>query len=130
MRLSVEQYAEALTELSQKADVRQVLVNFHAFLKRRGEESRLPDILRAIQSKEEGQGNAMTLTVFTRHDASGETKSNIQKKAESLFPGKKITLEYKNDESVIGGFRLQGKENSYDATIANTLKNISQSLKS
>lgn len=130
MRLSVEQYALALQELSQKDGVAQTLTNFRAFLKRKGEESRLPSILTALLEREEESRGVLTLDVYTKHTASEETKKNVQRKAEELFPGKKVTLEYKEDIQVLGGFRLQGKDVQYDQSLAKTLKNISQTLKS
>ncbi|MCW1888129.1 MAG: F0F1 ATP synthase subunit delta [Candidatus Moranbacteria bacterium] len=130
MRLSVEQYAEALHELTQTSDVEKVLVNFKAFLKRRGEEGRLGAILKILLQKEETKENILSLTVTTRYEASQEMQSSIEKKAEELFPGKKLSLLYRVDEKVLGGFRLQGRDTVYDSTLSQSLKKISQTLKS
>lgn len=130
MRLSVEQYAEALHELTQTSDVDKVLANFKAFLKRRGEEGRLGAILKILLHKEEVRENILSLAVTTRYEASQEMRSSIEKKAKELFPGKKLSLIYRVDERVLGGFRLQGRDTVYDSTLSQSLKKISQTLKS
>ena len=130
MRLSVEQYAEALQALAHKGEMSQMLTNFRAFLKRRGEEGRLGAILEALLRKEELKEGILVLKVTTRHEPSGEGKMAIQQKAEALFPGKKLSLTYTLDEQVLGGFRLQGRDIQYDSTLAQALTKISQTLKS
>ena len=130
MRLSVEQYAEALHELGQKEGVSKMLTNFRALLKRRGEEGRLGAILEALVHKEEESLGILRLTVTTKYEASHESRAQIQKKAESVFPHKKVELVYTIDTKVLGGFKLQGREVIYDSTLAQSLKNISQTLKS
>ena len=130
MRLSVEQYAEALHELAHAGEVEKILVNFKAFLKRRGEEGRLGAILEAFLQKEEVKENILALTVTTRHETSKETQSTIEQKAKELFPDKELSLTYTVDEKVLGGFRLRGRDREYDSTLSQSLKKISQSLKS
>lgn len=130
MRLSVEQYAEALYELTHAGEVEKTLVNFKAFLKRRGEESRLGAILEALLQKEEAKENILALTVTTRHEASKDMQFSIEKKAKELFPDKKLSLTYTVDEKVLGGFRLRGRDKEYDSTLSQSLKKISQTLKS
>ncbi len=130
MRLSTEQYAEALHELAQTGEIKKTLVNFKAFLKRRGEEGRLGDILEAFLHKEEAKENILALTVATRHEASKETRASIEQKAKELFPDKQLSLTYTVDEKVLGGFRLRGRDKEYDSTLSQSLKKISQTLKS
>ena len=130
MRLSVEQYAEALHELTKAGDAEKMLTNFKAFLKRRGEMGRLGDILQALLRKEEMKENILPLTVITRYEAPKEVQVSIEGKAKELFPGKKLELTYAVDTKVLGGFRLQGRDTVYDNTISQSLKKISQTLKS
>lgn len=130
MRLSTEQYAEALHELALTGEIEKTLVNFKALLKRRGEEDRLGAILEALLHKEEAKENILALTVTTRHEVSKDTRVNIEQKAKELFPDQKLSLAYTVDEKVLGGFRLRGRDKEYDSTLSQSLNKISQTLKS
>lgn len=130
MRISVEQYAEALHELTETGDAMKVLADFKSFLKRRGEASRLGAILEALLRKAENKENILALTVTTRYEALREMQMSIEQKAKELFPDKKLSLTYRVDEKVLGGFRLRGRDKEYDSTLSQSLKKISQTLKS
>jgi len=130
MRLSVKQYALALHELLQEGDKEKILTHFRAYLLERGEAEKFVPVLQGVINLEETFHNVERLTVFTKYVVDTKEQAVIEKKIAILYPGKHLDLTYILDESLIGGFRIQGKDTSYDQTLANTLNQFSQTLKS
>lgn len=129
MRITNAQYAETLA-LLEKGNAKDIAKNFVAFLRRRGEMGRLGAILSAFQAREEKAAGILPLEVISAHSLDKAELAEIQKKAESLFPGKKVKLMPAVDPSVIGGFRLKGREEDYDATLSKALQSFNTNLKS
>lgn len=129
MRITNAQYAETLA-LLEKGSMKDTAKNFVAFLKRRGEMGRLSAIVSAFQEREEKSAGILPLEVISAHPLDKAELAQIQKKAESLFPGKKVKLTPVVDPSVIGGFRLKGREEDYDATLSKALRSFNTNLKS
>lgn len=129
MRITNAQYAETLA-LLEKESMKDTAKNFVAFLKRRGEMGRLSAIVSAFQEREEKSAGILPLEVISAHPLDKAELAQIQKKAESLFPGKKVKLAPVVDPSVIGGFRLKGREEDYDATLSKALRSFNTNLKS
>lgn len=130
MRLSTQQYALALHELLQGGVREKILANFRAYLTQRGEGVKFIQVLRAVIAREEMVQNIERLTVFTKYEVACTERETLEKKIASLYPGKSFDLTYVLDQSLIGGFRVQGRNTSYDHTITHTLNQFSQTLKS
>jgi F0F1-type ATP synthase delta subunit len=130
MRLSVEQYAEAVREILQEKDVTETLSNLEQYLTRKGEKKRFGEILQAVIRKEESLENIETLTIFTKYPVESEERQTLEKKIKDLYPDKKLDLTYSLDQTLIGGFRVQGRDTVYDHTLAQALNQFSQALKS
>ncbi len=130
MRLSVKQYALALHELLQEGDKEKILTHFRAYLVQRGEAEKFVPVLQGVIDLEEALHDVERLTVFTKHVIDTKQRAVLEKKIAILYPGKQLDLTHVLDESLIGGFRVQGKDTSYDQTLAHTLNQFSQTLKS
>ena len=131
MRPSVSQYAQSLEELTHDATAQKIaetLQNFFGFLKRKGEMKKIKAILKQLENRAAEKSGRVTVKVVTAHEISQSVKDKLKTKAEKLFPDKKILLEYAKDADVIGGVRFRTDEVLYDATIANELHVLKQSL--
>ncbi|MEK9173816.1 MAG: F0F1 ATP synthase subunit delta [Patescibacteria group bacterium] len=130
MRLSIQQYALALRELLQEGGKEKALSNFKAYLTKRGEGAKFIQVLEEAIRQVEVAENIEKLVVFTKYAVTTKERGTLEKKIATLYPGKKLDLTYVLDESLIGGFRVQGQNTSYDHTIAHSLNQFSQTLKS
>lgn len=131
MRPTASQYAEALSELSLGAapeKVSGIVANLFGFLRRRGEEEKIGSIIKNLEMIEAEQSALVCVTAVTAFDPDEETKSLLTAKAEELFVGKKVVLEYKRDADVIGGALFRTDEALYDMTIARELSALKQVL--
>lgn len=130
MRPTVSQYAEALELLSQEGQLSPVNIteNFIGFLKRRGESDKAGAIIRSLEKRATLKNGQLVVTVTTAHELNSEIKIALTKKAESLFPGKKIDFLYHTDSAVIGGVSFRTDEMLYDATVATELRLLQQIL--
>lgn len=131
MRPTISQYARSLEELSRGAAGERVAVivkNFIQFLKRRGEEKKLPAILKQLQKMEADMDMRVAVTAILAHEADEATKKKLFLRAEKLFPEKKIELSYAIDTDVIGGVMFRTDEVLYDATLSNEIKSLKKSL--
>jgi F0F1-type ATP synthase delta subunit len=130
MRLSIEQYALALYELLREGKKKEILTQFQAYLTQRGEGQNFIQVLEEVIRQVEVAENIENLTVFTKYEVSDTERDILEKKLNTLYPGKSLDLTYAIDQSLIGGFRVQGRNTSYDHTLAHTLHQFSQTLKS
>lgn len=130
MRLSSEQYAEALHELLQKGNVSEVLQRFRGYLMRKGELQRLASVLELVLAREEERQGQVRLIITTKYPLNQEQRNSLESKAKALYPGKTPAIDYAIDEKVVGGFQIRGRDTLYDATLGHTLKQFSQALKS
>lgn len=131
MRPTVSQYARSLEELSRgttPGGVSVIAKNFAGFLKRRGEEKKLPAILKQLEKIEAEKEGRMTVTVTLAHEADEITKKKLSSQAKKLFPKKKVELSYTVDTEMIGGALFRTDEVLYDATLANAVLSLKKSL--
>lgn len=131
MRPTISQYARSLEELSSGATGETVVViakNFAGFLKRRGEEKKLPAILKQLEKIEAEKEGKIAVMAVLAHEADETTKKKLSLQVEKLFPEKKVELSYTIDKKVIGGVVFRTDETLYDATLANELLSLKKSL--
>lgn len=131
MRPTIAQYARSLEELSLGASGEAVVViakNFSGFLKRRGEEKKLPAILKRLEKIEAEKKSELTVMVTLAHAADEATKKRLSAQAKKLFPEKKVELSYTIDKEMIGGALFRTDEVLYDATLATAVNKMRMSL--
>ncbi len=132
MRPTVSQYAAALTELSTEDSAGKesiIAKNFFAWLKRRGEDKKLPAIIAYLEKLNAVKAGTLTVKATVAHTLSEESKKHLMEKAQKLFPDKQITLHYVIDEKVIGGAKFSTEEILYDGTLANELAALKKSIR-
>lgn len=131
MTPTISQYATALEELSHEKGalkVSELAQNFIDFLKRRGDKKKLGAVVAYLEKNARERAGQINVKVVTAHEVSKEAKEKLEKKAEKLFSGKKVTLEYTVDKNVIGGALFRTDETLYDATLSTELKALKKSL--
>ncbi len=129
MRPTVSQYAEAIEALSQDGESSAgITENLIAFLGRRGELDKATAIVESLEKRVAERNGTLIATVVTAHELTEETRTLLGRKAEKLFPKKKITLLYEIDPMKIGGVSFRTDELLYDATIATELQSLQKAL--
>lgn len=131
MRPTISQYARSLEELSRGAAGEAVAViakNFAGFLRRRGEEKKLPAILKQLEKIEAEKEGRIAVAVTLAHEADKATKEKLSLQAKKLFPKKKVELSYTIDTELIGGAMFKTDETLYVATLSNELSVLKKSL--
>lgn len=131
MRPTISQYAQSLEELTTgktSVQVLEIAKNFSLFLKRRGESEKMKGIVKCLEQSEQKTSGHLTVTAVMASEPTKEIKTLLSHQAEKLFPGKKVTLEYAIDTSVIGGVLFRTNEAIYDATLSTELKSLKKFL--
>lgn len=130
MRPTVSQYAQVLKELTEEKSLSgDVLAkNFFVWLKRRGEEEEMPKIIEALEKMEAQDAGKISVTAVTAHPPTESIKKFLQTKAQELFPGKTVLLEYALDPEVLGGVEFRTDETLYDATLRAELQALKKDL--
>lgn len=128
---TISQYAMALEELVAEKSVserKDLVERFVQFLEQRREKRKLPQILRRLEEFADDQTGRKKITAVTAHDITDTLAKNLKRKAEELFPGKKIDLHFEVDQAVIGGVVFKTKEEMYDMTLATALKKLKKEI--
>ncbi len=130
MRLTVTQYAQALEELGNdsSSDVASITQNFFGLLKRRGELGIAPLVVAQMERNAQKREETLRVKAVTAHQVSPDTRGTIERLAETVFPKRTLQFEYKIDERVIGGVRLETDEVLYDATLVSKLASLKKVL--
>ena len=131
MRPTPRQYAQALRELGETHEPKEVIKNFLAFLFRRGEGHKAEAVLRELEEQEAARSGVLSVEVTTAREVSPAIRKAIEAKAALLFPeAKKIVSSFRIDPEVIWGFRIRTSEALYDETLSRDLKAFAASLNS
>lgn len=118
-------YAQALLQMIQKGKTPEDAVRaLHEALIRSGRQSLLPKIARAFVriSSTEHTRDGVTVTVARQHDAD-KALADAHKHLYAIHADKK-NIAVRIDDSLIGGWRLEGKEQLVDASYKKYLLEI------
>ena len=116
-------YAQALWELVEKgASPRDAVHKIHSLLQQHGREGLMPRIASAFEriADERRRAEGVTLSVARHSDlarAHREVKHALAEHGKGTIDGAEEVV----DESLIGGWRLEGKETLLDASFKNHL---------
>jgi len=124
-------YAQALIEGSQGKDARELSVfakTFVAYLKSKGHEKLLPKIFRRYEEllAREQKKNTISITLGHEKVLHGH-KQDLQEELKKIF-GKEVDIETRVDESLIGGYLVEGKGIRIDRSFKSSLKNLYQKM--
>ena len=128
MRPTPVQYAKAFSLLSSEGKSENLVSNLIAFLTRRGETKKLPSIVKELERLEREKNLETTVAIVTATEATPEMKTLLSKKAEQLFPGRKLTLSFSVDASVLGGARFRTDSAVCDATLKTELSALKKNF--
>src|SRR3989344_5046050 len=116
-------YAEALQKVARSGKEPKAIVSLlHEALARRGRQALLPRIARAFAriAERDLSRNALVLSV-----AGAEAKA--RKEAKQVLDAMHVDMkdvEVREDDTLIGGWRLEGREHLYDASFKKHLLSI------
>lgn len=130
MRPTAIQYAKTLKTLSEEGgvDVTTLVGDFLSMLRRRGETKKLDGVLKCLENLEREEKNEVVVTAALAREVDEDVKRSIASQAETLFPGKRVALEYAVDPSLIGGVRLRTDEMLYDASVRHQLGELKKTI--
>jgi F0F1-type ATP synthase delta subunit len=115
-------YAQALWEMAEKGmEPKKAVSALYEHLKLRGREALMPRIAKAFErlaARDDGK-NTVTLTVAHEKDAH-KAKSHIRDMLKK-FQVAEADVAIRLDGSLIGGWRLEGKESLVDASFKKSL---------
>lgn len=97
---------------------------FNKLLTSKGRESELPEILKAFIDQYNHLKGITKATLTTAVPMSPELKQRIESKLLSEAGLKKVELDTRTDESLIGGFVLEFEGKIVDASVARDLRDI------
>ncbi len=109
-----------------KGKVSSLTQSFFDLVFRKGREIVFPEIVNSFHEQYRNYEGIVILQITTSAPISDELKEDILNRfqARPRFQGKKLVMEHKVDENIIGGFVAQTDELLYDASIRNDLRYI------
>ena len=123
--MNPEPYAQALWQMLERgAKAKETIAKLRTTLERQGRASLLPKIARAFAriAARESRKNIVTLSIARAKDEHGARKAVAQFLREMDVLPKDIRVE--TDEDLIGGWRLEGKEQLVDASFKKHLLSL------
>ncbi|MFH0733557.1 MAG: ATP synthase F1 subunit delta [bacterium] len=94
---------------------------FIKFVLKKNRENLLLNILKRFVELKNAQQGLADIKVKVAFDISDEQKSKLKSKLQSIT-GKKVSLDVKIDESIIGGFIAKHEDTIYDASVKHSLE--------
>lgn len=130
MRYSETNVARAVADLLSEKSLSeaQAIRGLISFLRKRRWLGRSEKILAALNRHLSAEVGRMTISATTARPLSATLTRDLQTRAAILFPGKTLDFIFREDRSLIGGFRLETEDARYDASLARSLRQLAQSL--
>ena len=119
---------KVLTEICDKGKASQSLKNFLLHVVDEGRLRALPDIIDAYKDLYHADNNIAKAEVETAHVLSNTLKEKFQALLEDRFKTKLI-MNFKVNETLLGGFRAQVGSHQIDSSLMTQLENLSRTLK-
>lgn len=129
MRVGPVQYAEAYVQAAQAVGEKKAAAGLAELLRHARKEALLPEILSALEAKLARESGEVSLAITTAAPLSENLREALASKARALFPeAKTLRTEYREDPEILGGFRIDGPEARYDATVATSLSQLARRI--
>jgi F-type H+-transporting ATPase subunit delta len=116
-----------LEELIKKTKPTKTTANFLRVLLRNGRLTNLAEINRAFGKVLEERAGIIAASVVSARELSDAEKKDLQKNAEKLT-GKKVSLNFAVDQTIIGGVVTTIGSTVYDGSVKTKLENLKQQL--
>ncbi|MFA5948222.1 MAG: ATP synthase F1 subunit delta [Candidatus Gracilibacteria bacterium] len=131
MKVSTKKYAQALTEAliddKEQASINEKIKNFLSILRRRKKTKLLRYFMDTFKKVWNEKNNALEITCLMAYGPSDNEIKSLTESLKKTFD-KKIILNIKKDENLIGGLRLEFDENIIDGSIKKNLEILKSKL--
>ncbi len=132
MRIAEAQLVRAAGELAKEGKIggADLIRSVTSFLKRKRLTRRIGKIERALDQYIEQESNTVKATVITARTLSEAERTTVALEAATLLgkQEKKITLDFREDPSLIGGIRIETADTRYDRSVSRALRELHKSL--
>lgn len=127
MRITPRKYAQVLADMMEKSsDKASAIKNFLAFLRRKKQFRLLPKVMQAFEKEWNARKGIVKLSV-AYPEKFEQSVAELGRKIEANL-GKKITIQSKPSQKLIGGFTVQMDDALIDASVQGRLKSLEQKL--
>ena len=132
MRIAEAKLVQAVGELQQEGRVTGAALAraFGAFLRWKRLMHRGGKISRALAAYTQEQSGIIPVHVTSAHSLAPAEQARVKQDAARLLgkAGHTTAVEFRQDQALIGGLRLETSDARYDATIARGIKELRKSL--
>jgi F0F1-type ATP synthase delta subunit len=131
MKITASQYASSLLAAQTEGAItpEMLVKNFLGRLKKRGEFAKARKILSTLEKITSAQSGEERIIIETAHPITEALQTALLKKAQEIFPEKKLVATFRHDESLITGYRIQSSAQLFDNSAQAALKELAQAFK-
>lgn len=105
-------------------DLEHALTKAVEFLAKKNLLSKAPEILAQLQEVGDADQNIVNAKVTSKTKLPDQTKEKIQQALKNRYKAKEVRLESVEDESLIGGVRIEAKNEIIDSSLKNKLHQL------
>jgi F0F1-type ATP synthase delta subunit len=118
MKVSARQYAEALLSLSQELPKGELAARFGAYLARRKEARRLPEIAAELERLDRKRTGRTLVRVTTARKLTAKERERLSEEAQRLFPeAETLDFHFSENKALLGGFVIETDEVRFDRSV-------------
>lgn len=131
MKITVNQYAQTLFELTQKKkeeEIDKVISDFFKMVRKNRQLKQLPKIIEVFSLIWNDKKKIVEAEVTSAQELSLETKSKIERYLQKKYGAEKVVIKSKLDKNIIGGITLRVKDEVFNYSIKETLKKLNREL--
>jgi len=130
-KVTNKQLAQALHELTKKADKKEVPQLLRAFIEyvfRKGMFREMPAIIEQYGKHYDKEKGICSLIVTSRYSLTSAQLKTIEQKYLKKLKCETIEIETRLDEKILGGYKVQIGDSVEDATVRTKIKQLEQYL--
>ena len=131
MKISTKHIAEAIyaaTKDKSGMELEQTLANAVLFLAKKNLLSKAPEILKHLKQVEHAEQNIVTAKVLSKEKLPKHTRDEIEHALKKRYKATEVLLDTEEDHSLIGGIRIEAKDEVIDLSLKNHLKQLQNYL--
>ncbi|MFZ5982356.1 MAG: ATP synthase F1 subunit delta [Patescibacteria group bacterium] len=131
MKVTAGQYAKALYELTRdksQEEIGQIVSDFSKMLRKNKQLRNSAKIIQKFEELSNRENGIIEAVVTSREKLSSESLKKIEGFIKEKYGAKKVALENKIDEKIIGGVIIKVGNEIIDGSLNRQLKNLSKFL--
>jgi ATP synthase F1 delta subunit len=117
--------AEYITSALDKKTSGRLKKEVAAYLLEKGKTSEVDSLLRDVVAERVRRDNTVEVTAITAHPLTDPQRAEIEDHVKTIYPGaRKVIINSRIDQSVIGGVRLEFSDKLLDLTVSAKLNKL------